>query len=409
MRRDILRNLYLAPLMRTSLVTDTSQQFLDDFLSACKVERFRPKEKMLVRGAFSSDLYLLVKGVVDLNYYDCEEEDGTLVDPSRIMQRSTKRVEAGEFLNDIGFFTESAQLETVRTKTVCTTLTLSRSSYKTLAEDNPGSIVTLLNNLLQKVEHVAKESSRKMNRRHSSQFINTAVFLNDSKHSSVDIHNTVTDISLQSVLTSIRDLVTMQVNKVNDDATTRFLFAASRGDNETITVMGNQGFDPNSTDYDGRTALMISCMNGMNDTVRKLIEFEANLNLQDVHGSCALYEAVKSGHDDIISVLIKYGAKLCMTESQSAATLIQAVFDGNTSMLIRLLNAGIQVNACDYERRTAAHIAASEGNVVALKALCEHGADLMVRDRWNNTVKDEAKRTKRNHVLELLKAIEYGT
>jgi ankyrin repeat protein len=100
---------------------------------------------------------------------------------------------------------------------------------------------------------------------------------------------------------------------------------------------------------------------------------------------------------------MEHGAQLCMEESQAASILCQAVFDGNILLLRSLLHAGIQVNAADYDKRTAVHIAAAEGNTAALKLLVEHDADLTAKDRWNNTVDDEAKREGAAKVLNYLK------
>ena len=107
-----------------------------------------------------------------------------------------------------------------------------------------------------------------------------------------------------------------------------------------------------------------------------------------------------------MKLLFEYGAELCMKESLAASVLCQAVFDGDILLLKRLLNAGIQVNAADYDKRTAAHIAAAEGNVAAIKVLAEHGADLTLKDRWNNTVPHEAGRSNARQLLEFLNARE---
>jgi ankyrin repeat protein len=203
-------------------------------------------------------------------------------------------------------------------------------------------------------------------------------------------------------LTAIKDLVKMHMSKQKDDQTTRFLFAASRGDVDTISLMCDQGFDVNAADYDNRTALMVASMKA-SDAVKCLLEYGADPNSTDVHGTTALYEAVKNGHEPTMELLLSRGAALCMGESLAASVLCQAVFDGDILFLRRLLRAGINVNAADYDKRTAAHIAAAEGNVVALKTLVEFGADLTLEDRWENTVDHEAVRSKAGQLLDYLR------
>ncbi|KAL3917603.1 MAG: hypothetical protein SGARI_007668, partial [Bacillariaceae sp.] len=79
-------------------------------------------------------------------------------------------------------------------------------------------------------------------------------------------------------------------------------------------------------------------------------------------------------------------------------------FDGDSTLLRRLLEAGTPVNAGDYDKRTASHIAAAEGNLSAFRVLCKHGADLDLLDRWNNTPSMEAKRHGSKKIVEFLKA-----
>jgi glutaminase len=51
-------------------------------------------------------------------------------------------------------------------------------------------------------------------------------------------------------------------------------------------------------------------------------------------------------------------------------------------LLRRLVRAGADVNAGDYDRRTALHISAAEGNAVMVRVLVEEGgANIWVTDR----------------------------
>jgi ankyrin repeat protein len=329
---------------------------------------------------------------------------GTSVADSELRVGKFREIGSGEFVNEIAFLTGTPQYETVRTKTVCKTLTISRSSYKMLAADHPGSVGKVLQNLLCKVEEMAAEvgfgSTRNMNLQKSLAALNAgSEYYGNSMR---EVQNTVASIQTEASLTAVQDLIKMHVNKQKDDHTTRFLFAASRNDTVTISLMCDQGFDPNNADYDKRTALMVSAMKGNTEAVSKILEFQANPNIVDMHGSSALYEAARNGHEETMELLLKHGAELCMDHGQAASRLCQAVFDGDIPMLRRLLKARISVNSSDYDKRTAAHIAIAEGNVAALKVLVEFGADLTLQDRWGNTVDHEAKRLNAGQLLEYL-------
>jgi ankyrin repeat protein len=279
--------------------------------------------------------------------------------------------------------------------------------YKILAQDHPGSVGKILQNLLSKVEELSLQLHLPQNLS-----ILRAGSVYDMTYGSVNETSRADSLARrQGTLSAIRDLVKMHMDKQKDDQTTRLLFAASRGDTATMELMLDQGFDANSADYDNRTALMVASMKGNTNVVKLLLEkYHTDPNLADVHGSTALMEAVKNAREDTMELLLKYGAKLCAKESDSymATVLCQTVMDGDILFLRRLLRANINVNAADYDKRTAAHIAAAEGNVAALKVLVEHGADLTLEDRWKNTHYDEAVRANAGTMLEYLKTLQFA-
>ena len=412
-RRKVLRKLYLPSLIKTNLMKGVRQQFVDAFLIACSVEIFSPGEEIVERGSISSDLFLLVGGIAEITTPDPTSDDTVHTREEGDLDSETqasrdRELEAEDFIGEIGFFTESPQVDSVSCLTVCKTLTMSRSTYKLIAEDHPGSVGKILQNLLTKVEEMALELEIPKN---LSVLRAGSVFDLESSYGTIDQSASkarnfrLARSRKQEALTAIQDLVKMHMSKQKDDQTTRLLFAASRGDTGTISLMCDQGFDPDNADYDNRTALMVSSMKGSTEVVKLLLEYKADPNLVDVHGSTALYEAVKNGNENTMDLLLKYGAELCTQESLAASILCQAVSDGDILFLKRLLRAGIQVNASDYDKRTAAHIAAAEGNTAALKVLVEHGADLTLEDRWKNTINDEAVRANAGQMLDYIKTL----
>ena len=162
-----------------------------------------------------------------MSSYDLE--DGGLI---------TNKLEAGEFIGEIGFFTESAQIHTVKCVSVCKTLTMNRSTYKVLSNDHPGSMKKILTNLLAKVERSTSKQTKfpiPMNRNESIEWYNSKE--NDTR---------------DFTLTAVEELVKMQIQVVHDEEVTRFLFASSRGDTRTVSLMLEHGFDSNQSDYDDR-------------------------------------------------------------------------------------------------------------------------------------------------------------
>lgn len=273
-RRKILRKLYLQPLMKTQLMKGVRQQFVDAFLASCTVEIFSPGEEIVERGSILSDLFLLVGGIAEITTPDFTVQSNPKTNESPVdIHLRNRKLEAGDLIGDIGFFTDSPQVDSVCSLTVCKTLTMSRDKYALLAQDHPGSVGKILQNLLAQVEamdiqvdlptqiHILRAGS---------------VYDIEGGYGSLgeDDPHSMSDVSLrQASLTAVRDLVEMHMRKQLDDQTTRLLFAASRGDTATISLMCDQGFDANNADYDNRTALMVASMKGNTDVVRLLLEY----------------------------------------------------------------------------------------------------------------------------------------
>lgn len=369
-RRKVLRKLYMPSLVQTSLMKGIRQQFVDAFLTNCTVEIFSPGEEILQRGCQSSDLYLIVEGTIKVSdAFGLEDhvqigEDATnpsLRDATSVADsegnpgvNSSENLGPGHFINDISFFTETPQTETVRTLTVCKTLTLNQAAYKMIANDHPGSIGKILSNLLRKVEQQAEEVGQPnmnltkrlevlragsvfdLDASRASQNLGSFDMDNDGSET-MDMHQAVASIQARSAVASCQDVIKMHIDKMKDDHTTRFLFAASRDATPTICLMCDQGFDPNCADYDKRTALMVAssefqhrflfwlyfcvylsfmlCVSstivkGNSETVKKLFGYQATPNLVDMHGTSALYEAAKNGHQETMDILMENGAEL---------------------------------------------------------------------------------------------------
>ena len=124
LRRKILRQLYYEHLAKTDLMNGVRPQFVDAFLASCSVEIFGSGEEIVERGSILSDLFLLVGGVAEVTTSAQKIGD---VEQSSTDSQHTPTLAAGEFIGEIGFFTDSPQVDSVLSVTVCKTLTMSRS------------------------------------------------------------------------------------------------------------------------------------------------------------------------------------------------------------------------------------------------------------------------------------------
>ena len=64
------------------------------------------------------------------------------------------------------------------------------------------------------------------------------------------------------------------------------------------------------------------------------------------------------------------------------------------------------INQGDYDMRTALHLAAAEGQYDMVKYLVQKGANVNVKDRWNNTPIVDAKTKNHQNVVDFL--IKHG-
>eukprot|EP00013_Stygamoeba_regulata_P003847 CAMPEP_0177631926 /NCGR_PEP_ID=MMETSP0447-20121125/2012_1 /TAXON_ID=0 /ORGANISM="Stygamoeba regulata, Strain BSH-02190019" /LENGTH=376 /DNA_ID=CAMNT_0019133447 /DNA_START=9 /DNA_END=1140 /DNA_ORIENTATION=- len=88
---------------------------------------------------------------------------------------------------------------------------------------------------------------------------------------------------------------------------------------------------------------------------------------------------------------IKHATLLCEAASESDIDKLQAYVD-----------RGYKLNEGDYDKRTALHVAAAEGQLKAVDFLLKHGASAMLKDRWGATPLDDALCNKHQVCADLL-------
>lgn len=63
---------------------------------------------------------------------------------------------------------------------------------------------------------------------------------------------------------------------------------------------------------------------------------------------------------------------------------------GNTKELNELIECGYKPSFCDYDGRTALHLACANGRLDTVRFLIESGSNINVTDRWGRTPLDDA-------------------
>jgi ankyrin repeat protein len=138
-----------------------------------------------------------------------------------------------------------------------------------------------------------------------------------------------------------------------------------------------------------------------------LVAKGAKINRTDRWGNSSLDDAHRGKHTEVLKYLRQHGARFGDAANQ-IHKLIEAAGTGNIEVARTILEFGsaLDINQGDYDKRTALHLACSEGRLKMVELLLsQEGIDIDVLDRWGNKPIDDAKRAKYNSekIIELLK------
>ncbi|EOD27400.1 hypothetical protein EMIHUDRAFT_235876 [Emiliania huxleyi CCMP1516] len=210
-----------------------------------------------------------------------------------------------------------------------------------------------------------------------------------------------------------------------DGPATELCRAAARADLERLReLVRNKGYDINAADYDKRTAMHLAASEGKLKVVRLLVgELKADHSPRDRWGGTPMNDATRHQHLDVVDYLRSAGAQLgsavardeghrpvgsspIRSDNGPAAELCDAAARADLERLRELVrNKGYDVNAADYDKRTAMHLAASEGKLKVVRLLVgELKADHSPRDRWGGTPMNDATRHQHLDVVDYLRS-----
>jgi len=161
--------------------------------------------------------------------------------------------------------------------------------------------------------------------------------------------------------------------------------ASSEGNMQQLKMWQIAGCPLDSHDYDGRTALHISAGKGDIDLVRFLAA-NSNINPVDSFNNTPLRSALDSMQEETARFLYANGGKLNDNEVEIACKLCYFAYANMKEEILLWIQCGANPNACDYDKRTAIHIANAEKNDSLVQALIKHGADPHFADRWGMSV-----------------------
>ena len=103
----------------------------------------------------------------------------------------------------------------------------------------------------------------------------------------------------------------------------------------------------------------LAAAQGHVDMVELLAGEGCDVSPVDRFGRTPLHEAAINRHGGCVGALKRLGATLRLPEHEEASLLCNAAATSDAGLLASLLAAGALPSACDYDGRTALHIAAS--------------------------------------------------
>ena len=212
----------------------------------------------------------------------------------------------------------------------------------------------------------------------------------------------------------------VDVNAVNRHNDTALVLACGSGQEESVKLLLDNGADPNIPNVEGyrslhaavlgkcttktlreiankafvdaqalngTTALFLACAYRQQDTVTFLLEAAANPNIEGAKGDTSLHAAVfQCCSKNIIRAMIKHGADVNATGKNNQTSLMLACHRGNIDVINVLLNAGADTNIVDANDLSCIHQAVGGGcGKETVQALIDHGADVNLTDKDNNT------------------------
>ena len=161
----------------------------------------------------------------------------------------------------------------------------------------------------------------------------------------------------------------------------------------------------NFRDYDRRTAIHVAASEGHLEICKFLVKRGTRINRSDRWGGSPLDDAQRHRHKEVAQYLRALGAT--PGSASRGTNFIKAAAEGDLDEVEMLLMTGeVDVNEGDYDKRTALHLAAGEGNVAIVRLLCKYKANVNIEDRWGNRPLDDAVTGKHKECTETLK--EHG-
>ncbi|XP_043940795.1 CARD- and ANK-domain containing inflammasome adapter protein-like [Protopterus annectens] len=194
-------------------------------------------------------------------------------------------------------------------------------------------------------------------------------------------------------------------NPLGPEDQTPLHIAAFHNKLEAVDVLIKAGAKVNALTKELMTPLHIACQCGNLEVAEYLINNKASINAKDKQSRTPLHLAASMGRTPTVDLLLKNKADVNCVDKEKKAPLHMAAIGGHLDTVTQLLlTKKARFGAKDMDGCTSLHYAASQGNVLIVKALLIAGKNKNVDDKnvWRKTPLHHAAERGHYEVIEVL-------
>ena len=378
---------------------DSDDIFLDSMAVLLREVNMSSDQYLYRVNEVSRELFIISSGFVELTVENVIEGGDNVIS---IRQR-------GELCGELSFFFGIRQNTNARTSSTSTAsfFCLPKEDYLQLLKLYPQEEENLTRNALAAFDDFSNgkdgTSSYASSTYSSEQGLRAGSSAAGSEASSTALASNVDTNALDDIATVRKVLNVARQKKLNEKIVSVITAAAKNDISEVSRMLAQGDINVDMGDYDERTPLHLAASNGHLKMVKHLVLIHgADLGVKDRYGGTPMVDAIRHKMDTCAAFLRSQGASLEVDDA--AEQLCSAAAKNDVAALRRLVNNNVDPNLADYDKRTAMHLAASNGCMDALNFLIKiKGIELSPEDRLGGTPLADAIRHNHPEAQKLLR------
>jgi ankyrin repeat protein len=198
------------------------------------------------------------------------------------------------------------------------------------------------------------------------------------------------------------------INPPDEKSRTALIYAATNGHLSALKFLLEKNADSTARNRYGWSALHCAAGKGKDEVIAELLKQPGSeIDCRDNNGLTALHLAAFHGHYDAVHRLLDNGANACKVDVSGWHALHMAAFNGHIAVVETLISTESNMKFMDYPDKdgcTPLLVAARQGKADVVRLLAEHGASLLVRDKFGRTALHHAAAIGHANVAEVLLA-----